>query len=229
MTVLRRVSERVYRIEDRFVNLYVIDAGKIALVDTGTRKATALVRSGLRELGKEPEDIGTILLTHHHLDHVGTAGVWKREAGATVAIHETDAPVLAHRERRRPSGVGLRGKAMVLFGGIFSRIQAVPALEADRTIRDRDALDVLGLRLEAIHVPGHTLGSCAFHLLSDDVLFAGDAVNGRRGEPAPPVFVEDRRAAEASFAMLTAMQVTVLAPGHGSPILRPPAPSPKVP
>ena len=37
--VLQRVSDRVSRLEDRFVNLYVIDVGKVALVDTGTRRA----------------------------------------------------------------------------------------------------------------------------------------------------------------------------------------------
>src|SRR3990172_5400011 len=93
--VLERVTDRVHRIRDRFVNVYVVDAGKIVLVDTGTRTAAPRIRSGLQELGREVEDIAYVLLTHHHLDHVGTAGVWRLEAGAALAIHEDDAKVLA--------------------------------------------------------------------------------------------------------------------------------------
>jgi len=219
-SVLERVADRVYRIEDRFVNLYLLDVGKVALVDTGTKRAEPLVREALRELGKDAHDVGFLLLTHHHVDHVGTAGVWKREAQADVAIHEADAPVVAGRERRRGKGIGLRAKVLVAFSGVFTRLLAVPPFEPDRTFGDREILDVLGLRLETIHAPGHTLGSCAFYLPTEGVLFAGDAVNGRRGRAEPPWFVEDAEAARASYRKLTSMDVRVLCPGHGSPIRR---------
>lgn len=221
--VLRRISDRVYRLEDRFVNLYVIDVGKVALVDTGTRWAEPLVRQGLKELGKEVEDIGFILLTHHHLDHVGTAGVWKREARAQVGVHEKDAPVVAGDERRKGKGVGVRGKTMVLFANLFGRALAADPVPVDRTFGDRETLDILGLRVETIYAPGHTLGSCAFYLTSDHILFAGDAVNARRGKPEPPVFIEDAEAAKDSFRKLVAMEVAVLCPGHGTPIPRGPS------
>ena len=216
--VLQRVSDRVYRLEERFANLYVIDLGKIALVDTGTRRAEPLVRRGFGELGKEVEDIGAVLLTHHHLDHVGTAGVWQREARAQVAVPEKDAPVLAGFERRRGKGVGPRGRFMVLFSGLLGWTIAADPVRADRTFGDRE---ILGLRVETIEAPGHTLGSCAFRLATEGVLFAGDAVNGRRGKPEPPIFVEDAAAAHDSFRKLVAMDYQVLCPGHGSPLRHP--------
>ncbi len=215
---LQRISDRVYRLCDRFVNLYVIDAGKVALVDTGTRRAEDLVRRGLKELGKEVDDIGMVLLTHHHLDHMGTADVWKREARAQVGVHEKDALVVAGQERRKGKGVGMRGKSMVLFANLFSRAMAAAPVPVDRTFGDRETLDILGLRVETIYAPGHTLGSCAFHLVAENVLFDGDAVNGRRGKPEPPIFIEDAEAARDSFRKLTAMDYAVLCPGHGAPI-----------
>jgi glyoxylase-like metal-dependent hydrolase (beta-lactamase superfamily II) len=218
--VLERVSERVYRVEDRFVNLYLVDAGKVGLVDTGTRKAEPLIRTGLKELGKEPEDIDFILLTHHHLDHMGTAGVWKRASRAEVVVHEKDAPVVAGQETRKGHGAGLRAKIMLTVAGPFMRASAAEPVTPNRILVDRELLELLGLRFETIFAPGHTLGSCAFHLASDDVLFAGDAVNARSGVPRPPWFIEDADAAKASFAKLATMQVKVLAPGHGNPIRR---------
>ena len=218
---LQRITEQVYRLEDRFVNLYVLDLGKIVLVDTGTRRAEERIRSGLRELGKEPEDITILLLTHHHIDHVGTAGVWKRESHAEVDLHRLDAPVAAHRERRRTHCATASSKILSAFMGIFTSLMRVPALDTDRTLDGGEVLDILGWAVEVLHAPGHTLGSCAFYAREKGILFAGDAVNGRKGRPEPPVFMEDVAASMDSFRKLTSLEAPVLLPGHGSPVQRP--------
>ncbi len=219
--LLRRITDQVYRLEDRFVNVYVLDLGKVVLVDTGTKKAEDLIRSGLRELGKGPEDVAVLLLTHHHVDHVGTAGVWKRESRAQVDIHRTDAEVTAHRERRRTHGAKPSMKVAAAFMGLFSPFMRVPAFEADRPLDGGEVLDILGWPLEVIHAPGHTLGSVAFYARQAGILFAGDAVNGRRGSAEPPIIMEDIAAAHDSFRKLTALGAPILLPGHGSPVRQP--------
>lgn len=218
--LLQRVDDRVYRIEDRFVNLYVLDLGKIALVDTGTRRAEDLIRRGLRELGKEVQDISVLLLTHHHADHIGTAGVWKREAHAEVDLHRLDVPVAAHRERRRSHGVRMSMKVVAAFMGFFSPLLRVPPLETDRVLEGGEVLDVLGWPIEVVPAPGHTLGSCAFHVRDAGILFAGDAVNGRRGTAEPPIVMEDVAAAMDSYGKMTSLGARLLLPGHGSPVRR---------
>lgn len=217
---LQRITDQVYRLEDRFVNVYVLDLGKVVLVDTGTKKAEDLIRSGLRELGKEPEDVAVLLLTHHHVDHVGTAGVWKRESRAQVDMHRTDAEVAAHRARRRTHGAKASMKVVAAFMGLFSPFMRVPAFEADRSLDGGEVLDILGWPVEVIHAPGHTLGSVAFYAREAGVLFAGDAVNGRRGNAEPPIIMEDVTAAHDSFRKLTALGAPILLPGHGSPVRR---------
>ena len=218
--LLRSVADRVYRLEDRFVNLYVIDLGNVALVDTGTRKAEPLIRQGLRELGKDVDDIAVLLLTHHHADHVGTAGVWKREARAPADLHRLDAPVAAKRERRRAYGTRGAMKLVAPFMGVIGRFLRAEPIEADRILDGGEVLDVLGWPVEVVHAPGHTLGSCAFHARSAGILFAGDAVNGRQGRPEPPNFVEDAAAAQDSYRRLLGLGAGVLLPGHGSPVRR---------
>lgn len=217
---LHRISEGVFRLEDRFVNLYLLDLGKIVLVDTGTKRAEPEIRAGLRELGKEVQDIAVVLLTHHHTDHVGTAAVWTREARAQVDIHRVDAPVAAHRERRRTRGIGLGPKVMAAFMGVFVPLMRTAPVEADRVLDGGETLDLFGHRVEVVHAPGHTLGSCAYILRDAGVLFAGDAVNGRAGVAEPPALVEDRVAATESFRRLTSMNPGLLCPGHGSPVPR---------
>ena len=220
--VLERVTDRVHRVRDRFVNLYVVDAGKVVLVDTGTTTAEPRIRASLRELGKEVADIEVVLLTHHHLDHVGTAGVWKREADADLVIHEDDVRVLAGEERRRGKGVGLGAKVMIAFSGLFTRMMAVPPVRADRVLLGRGTIELLGLDFEAVPARGHTLGSCAFLLASEGVLFAGDAANARGGRAAPPWLVEDADAAVESYRALMAMAPAVVCCGHGDPVRNPP-------
>jgi len=219
---LERVTDRVYRIRDRFVNLYVVDAGRVVLVDTGTKAAGPRIREGFRELGKEVADIAYVLLTHHHVDHVGTAGVWKLEAGADLAIHQDDAKVLAGEERRRGTGVGVRGKVTAFVAGLLSRAMAVSPVRADRVLLGRGTVELLGLDFEAIPARGHTLGSCAFLLASEGVLFAGDAVNARGGRSAPPWSVEDAPAAAETYRAIMAMTPAVVCCGHGDPVRRPP-------
>lgn len=218
---LERVADQVYRLEDRFVNLYVLDLGKIALVDTGTRRAEEPIRRGLRELGKDVEDVAVLLLTHHHVDHVGTAGIWKRESRAQVNLHRIDVPVAARRERRRTHGTSPGTTVVAALMGLFTPLMRGPPLETDRVLEGGEVLDVLGWPVEVVRAPGHTLGSCAFYARMPDILFAGDAVNGRHGTPEPPVVVEDRAAAEDSYRALTGLKAGILLPGHGSPVRRP--------
>lgn len=218
--VLQRIADQVYRLEDRFVNLYLLDLGKVVLVDTGTRRAEEPIRRGLRELGKEVQDVSMLLLTHHHVDHIGTAGVWKRESRAQVDLHALDAPVAARRERRRTHGTRPSMMVVAALMGVFTPFMRGPPLETDRILQGGEVLDVLGWPIEVIHAPGHTLGSCAFYARSAGILFAGDAVNGRQGKPEPPIVVEDRHAAVDSYRKLTALNAAILLPGHGSPVRR---------
>ena len=218
--VLQRIADQVYRLEDRFVNLYLLDLGKVVLVDTGTRRAEEPIRRGLRELGKEVQDVSMLLLTHHHVDHIGTAAVWKRESRAQVDLHALDAPVAARRERRRTHGTRPSMMVVAALMGVFTPFMRGPPLETDRILQGGEVLDVLGWPIEVIHAPGHTLGSCAFYARSAGILFAGDAVNGRQGKPEPPIVVEDRHAAVDSYRKLTTLDAAILLPGHGSPVRR---------
>ncbi len=215
---LQRVADQVYRLEHRYVNVYLVDLGRIVLVDSGTKNAGPDIRAGLKELGKEPEDVAALLLTHHHVDHIGTAAAWKRETRAQVSLHRIDAPVAAGRERRRSHGLSLRTKFYAAMIGVVVPLMRTPPVDADRLLEGGETLDVMGWPVEVVPVPGHTLGSCAFYAHRAGVLFAGDAVNGRAGKPEPPIVAEDPGAALESYQRLTALHAPLLLPGHGSPV-----------
>jgi glyoxylase-like metal-dependent hydrolase (beta-lactamase superfamily II) len=85
-----------------------------------------------------------------------------------------------------------------------------------------------------IHVPGHTPGHVAFVRTHDRVVISGDAVvtlkvnawsgllRQAQGLSGPPWYTTwDRAAAADSIAAIAALEPTVLAPGHGVPLVGP--------
>ena len=92
-----QVSEGVHRVEGvRVSNIYVVETDDgLVVVDTGIPGNARHILQCVERLAWRPSDVRQIVLTHWHVDHVGSAFELKRLTGATVAIPELDAPILA--------------------------------------------------------------------------------------------------------------------------------------
>jgi len=204
-----RVADGIERVErTRIGNAYVVELDDgVLLVDTGMPGNAPRILAALTRLGRRPSDVRHIVLTHWHLDHMGSAAELRRLTGAQVAIHELDAPVLAGGER--PA----KGRRMM---GILLRVFRVAPLVADVTLRSGDAIG----GLEVIHVPGHTAGSIALRR-ADGVVLSGDALlgdrHGRLQQPDRGLSLDPDQA-YASAAMLRSLEPRLLLPGHGAPV-----------
>ena len=179
-------------------NCYIIGdeaSGVGALVDPGdeaARIAMAVEGTGL--------EIGSIIVTHTHIDHVG----------AVVAlVDEYTCPVLMHAEAE-PMLEQLPTQAMMM-GLRFGKVPTV-----DRYVEDEEILEVGDLRLRSLYTPGHAPGHLAFYLedeglvLSGDALFAGSV--GRVDLPGGSMEVLMRSIEER---LLTLPDQTVVCTGHG--------------
>ena len=58
---------------DRFAYVYLVFGDKIHLIDSGVAGAAKAILAYIKEHGKEPEDIASLILTHSHPDHIGAA------------------------------------------------------------------------------------------------------------------------------------------------------------
>jgi glyoxylase-like metal-dependent hydrolase (beta-lactamase superfamily II) len=218
-----QVSERVHAIRipfkvplsptvslDRFVYCYIISGEKVCLVDTGVAGSEGRIFDHLRDLGHDPSEIGVIVHTHSHPDHIGSTLAMKRKSKCEIMIHDEERSWLEDIETQfaeRPVP-GFHG----LVGG---------SVAVDRTLKDGDRIDLGGgLTLEVIHTPGHSSGSISLWLREEGVLITGDAVP-LVGEM--PVY-EDARASMRSVERLMDIDgVKVLlgswdSPRHGSEV-----------
>ena len=150
----------------RSANLFLVLGREVTLIDSGVRGAETAIFDYLRGSGRQPMEIGHLVLTHAHPDHIGAARALRDACGCRIAAHGAErgwVEDVARQERERPVP-GFQS----LVGG---------SVTVDLELRDGDAIDLgEGLSLEVLHTPGHSDGSVSLWLAQERALFCGDAV-----------------------------------------------------
>jgi len=177
-------------------NCYVVRADQGAseaiVVDPGD--AAAELRVALARAGAT---CAAILVTHCHWDHIGAVADLAEGTGAPVYMARDEAPVLVSPDD--------------FYAALGIRIRPY---EPDVLLDGGETLELAGLELHTLIVPGHSPAHLAFHtegcLFSGDVLFAGGV--GRVDLPGGDwdALVESIRTLVDRFP-----PETVVYPGHG--------------
>ena len=58
---------------ERFVNCIIVFGKKITLIDTGIKNSACNIFNYIKENGRDIADIETVILSHSHPDHIGSA------------------------------------------------------------------------------------------------------------------------------------------------------------
>ena len=145
------------------------------------------------------------LLTHGHLDH--TFSVKPLADGY-------DIPAYIHSEDRRfiadPSGIHGAQFVDQLRGMTFAEPLKV------ENLKDGIELNFLGMKIRAIHAPGHTRGSLMF-LLNDETLLSGDVLfAGSIGRTDLPTGSNSDMRNTLKKKVLTLSDDIRVLPGHGA-------------
>lgn len=161
-----RISDDV--VIERFVNSFIIDGPAITLVDAGVRGSEEKIFDYIRSIGRNPEEISLLILTHSHPDHIGGASAVRQATGCRIAAHAG--------ERAWIEDVNLQCTSRPVPG--FHSLVGGP-VPVDRLLEDGDVLELgAGHTLDCVifHTPGHSQGSISLLVRPEGVLITGDAV-----------------------------------------------------
>ena len=179
--------------------IYLIDfASDLVMIDAGAGRSSTQIVRNIEMLGFNPANISHLILTHCHIDHIGSAPLFQRNYGTKIVIHELDAKALE-------SGDSIKTAAN-WYGTTF------PPTKVDRKLSGSHEIIKFGAEeLHCLHTPGHTPGSIAVYLDRDGhrVLFGQD-IHG----PFNAQFGSDIEAWKKSMQLLLELNADTLCEGH---------------
>ncbi len=215
-----KILPNLYQITIRYANIFLIVEKDLTLIDTGFAGSAALIVDFIHQLGRKPEEIRSIILTHNHLDHTGGLEKLRQVTTANVAAHKNDV-FIPEKTIPYPAGnfVGLLLRTPGLSS--FRRKFVIEAGGVDKVLEGGEVFDVLG-GLHVVSTPGHTAGCISLYAPRYKLLLVGDALN-KRGDilrlPLKTVSI-DVEVAKSSVRRMAEMDIDILCVGHGRPIMQ---------
>jgi glyoxylase-like metal-dependent hydrolase (beta-lactamase superfamily II) len=156
---------------DEYGAVYIYDAARPAIVDTGIGTHHEVLLDALDELNIAPEEVAVIAPTHVHLDHAGGAGYLAEACpNAEVMVHEIGAPHLVDPSRLVEGTKAAVGDQWEFY------VEPKPVPE-ERVVElnGGDTIELGDHRLDVYHAPGHAPHQVLFHDRDDDAVFTADA------------------------------------------------------
>jgi len=200
-----KIAEGVYLIggpnvtrpEDAAV--YLVDfSGELVMIDSGAGNGSSQLDRNIEMLGLNPAELTHIILTHCHIDHIGSAAYFREKYNSKIVIHELDAQALE-------TGDSIKTAAN-WYGTTF------PPTRVDRKLKGEHEILKFGKEdLHCLHTPGHTPGSISVYLdrAGKRILFGQD-IHG----PFNSAFDSDIQAWKKSMNSLLSLEADILCEGH---------------
>ena len=226
------VAANVRGLRLAFVNVFAVTHadGSWTLVDAALPGTQGLIRRWAERSHSAPPN--AIVLTHGHFDHVSAAPNLAEDWNVPVYAHPLEFPYLTGEREYPAPNAGAGGGMMSLLSPLYPKgpIHLSGRLEALST-----GENAVLPGWEVIHTPGHTPGHCSLYRTSDRTLLVGDAFCTTKPESffeaalaqqpelhgPPSYFTSDWAAAQDSVERLAALDVAVVAPGHGKALSGP--------
>ena len=169
------------------VNTYLIEDEPLTLVDSGPNSGTALdaLEVALAACGHRVEDLGLIVVSHQHMDHLGLVSILARRSGAEVAALDALAPWAAQYYDGMQADDEFAASVMTEHGipeDIRLALLAVSqsyrhwgaAVTVTRPLAAGSELRLRDRALRVLHRPGHSPSDTIFHDAERRIVLGAD-------------------------------------------------------
>lgn len=179
-------------------NSYILfseETQQVVIIDPSDGIMPVLKTSSL-----DPQNIGAILITHAHFDHIlGCIPLLDANSDIKIFIHPLDLDLWKV------------GGGAALIG-----MQVPPLPEPTNLLEDKTEISFSDIHLDVLHTPGHSPGHVCFYCQEKNTVFCGDLIFrngiGRTDRPGGsyPTLINS-----IQTRILTLPAETLLYPGHG--------------
>jgi glyoxylase-like metal-dependent hydrolase (beta-lactamase superfamily II) len=190
---------------ERSVYSYLLAGDRICLIDTGVSSTSPVLQGYLKEIGRSPDEISLVLITHSHPDHIGGCKTIKRISPASFGAHAAEKPWIEDVERQ------YRERPILNF---FELVEG--SVPVDLDLKEGETVSwEKGKGIRVLETPGHAKGALAFLFEKEGVLFSGDAIPS---VGAIPVYIDPRTSIKSIQKLQKLSGVTYLLSSWHEPI-----------
>lgn len=204
--VSMKITDTIHSIPLMGNRAFLVAEEQLTLIDTGMPFQAKRIIRYIRKIGRKPGELKYIILTHHHIDHRGSARALQAYTGATVLAHREDVQYLQGTSFAFRDHLPFWVRLLLLATDLLFRQHIV---QVDKTISEGDAIQ----HLRVLHTPGHTPGSISLYYKKHKALFCGDTAPytiGKLKRPNP--FTTDRNREMESLTRLATLDCQLLLP-----------------
>jgi glyoxylase-like metal-dependent hydrolase (beta-lactamase superfamily II) len=185
-------------------NSYVLATPEgLIMFDCGCGETLEQIYMNMRYWDLDPAAIHYCFLTHPHFDHAGAGHLLKNQGTKMIAVFQTADAVARGDERCCPYLYHKRFQPFVI----------------DRVVSDGEKLEILGVSIEVMHLPGHSMG-CTAYLFNHEgkkMVVSGDVIGtllvGEFGWSGSIDF--NRDVYLQSLKRFAKVESDIMLPGHG--------------
>ncbi len=212
-----------------FVNIVLAGppSGPFVLVDAGLPGTRPVIDHAIAHRFGAGARPAAIVLTHGHVDHVGTLESLAADWDVPIYAHPHEMPYLNGTSAYPPPDAHVGGGLMAVFSTLFPRKPIDVKRWLHALPEDGSVPGMPGWRW--LHTPGHAPGHVSFWRSADRAMIAGDAFITTAQESlyaaavsqepelhGPPMyFTPDWQAARDSVQKLAALRPDLAVTGHG--------------
>jgi glyoxylase-like metal-dependent hydrolase (beta-lactamase superfamily II) len=179
--------------------VYVVSCGEeLVMIDCGAGRDPDAIVENIQEAHLDPRAITTLVLTHCHVDHIGSAAFFRENYQCSIVAHDLDADAIESGDKTLTAARWYN--------------TTLPRVIVDRRLKGVNEIITCGEhQLHCLHTPGHTPGSISLYMdrQGSRILFGQD-IHG----PFSREFNSDIVRWRASMKQLLDLKADILCEGH---------------